>query len=336
MSSNFQIYSLDEITPLLDRRGVIDAVRDALVQHSRGQVQSPMPGQLVFDDVHGDCHIKFGYMSGNPTFAVKIATGFYDNVSLGLPSANGLTLLFDAQTGTPQCLFQDGGMMTAWRTAAATALAAHCLSPVPAPLVGIIGSGLQARMTPKWIAELLPQARFVFFGRDASRTTEAAAANNADIAPSLDALLATADIVVTATAAVTPLFAASRSRPGMHFVALGADGPEKHELPVDLFARAANILTDDHKQCMILSDFGKAVGAGSVRDDADFALGSVLAGDVTLKRQPCDISIVNLTGLAAQDIAIADWFGTRLIGRQARSKVRSPSAAPFVPKRDGL
>lgn len=69
MSVDFSVYTIDEIAPLLDRNGIIDAVRDALIKHSRGQVQSPMPGQLVFDVVQGDCRIKFGHIADSPRFA---------------------------------------------------------------------------------------------------------------------------------------------------------------------------------------------------------------------------------------------------------------------------
>jgi ornithine cyclodeaminase len=251
-------------------------------------------------------------MAGSPSFAVKIATGFYDNVRLGLPSANGVILLFDARTGAPRCLFQDEGWMTAWRTAAATAIAAHCLSPVADPLVGIVGTRLQAQLTPAWISEVLPGARFMITGRNPTRTHRVAAAIDATPVATVNQLLADADIVITATPSAEPLFAASQIRPGMHFVALGADGAEKQELPTDLFPRATHILCDDIQQCAVLSDFGKAVGAGAIGRDRAMSLGAVLGGDVTISRMPDDITIVDLTGLAAQDIAIADWFGTRL------------------------
>ena len=312
MSAGFPIYTIDQIKPLLDRPGVIAAVRDAFIRNARGQVQSPMPGHLLFKEAHGDCHIKYGHMAGSSSFAVKIATGFYDNERLGLPSANGVILLFDARTGAPQCLFQDEGWLTAWRTAAATAIAAHCLSPVADPVVGIVGTGLQAQLAPSWISELLPQARFVITGRDLAGTSTVAAAINATPISTVDQLLAVADIVITATPSAEPLFAASQVRQGTHFVALGADGPEKQELPTDLFARATHVLCDDIQQCAVLSDFGKAVGVGAIRLDHAMALGNVLGGDVTISRKPDHITIVDLSGLAAQDIAIADWFGTLL------------------------
>lgn len=312
MSAGFPVYTIDQIAPLLDRRGVIAVVRESLILHARGDVQSPMPGQLLFEDVRGDCHIKFGHLKGSPSFVVKVATGFSNNAALGLPSGNGLILLFDAQTGVPQCLFQDGGLMTAWRTAAATALAAHCLSPVSAPIVGIIGTGLQARLTPAWISELLPAAHYMMAGRVPARAAEAAATCASTSAASLEEVLSTADIVITATSSSTPLFAASHVRAGTHIVAIGADGPEKQELPTDLFARAAHVVCDDLLQCQQLGEYGKAIHAGAINPGSAVQIGALLDGDIVIARQPGDITIVDLTGVAAQDIAIANLFGAQL------------------------
>ncbi len=291
---------------------MIEVVRNALIKHSAGQVQSPMPGQLVFDNPVGDCHIKFGHIAGESSFAIKVATGFYDNGKCGLPVNNALTLVFDAQTGTPQCLFQDQGWMTAWRTAAATALAAQCLAPRLDARIGMIGTGLQAQLAVEWVAEIMTDARFSLYGRDPARTAEVAARCGATVAPSIKALMSESDIIITATPSAKPLFDAALARPGMHFVGLGADGDEKQELPEALFAQAAHILTDDHRQCMALGDFGRAVRAGAVVERVDISFGKVLSGETRIERHDDDITIVDLTGLAAQDIAIASWFQAKL------------------------
>ncbi len=312
MSSAFPTYTLDQISPLLDRTAIIDAVKDALIKHSAGAVQSPMPGQLIFEEAHGDCHIKYGHVKGGASFAIKIATGFYENGKRGLPVNNGLTLVFDALTGAPQCLFQDQGWMTAWRTAAATALAAHCMAPHMDARVGIIGTGLQAQLSVEWVAQLLPEATFRLYGRDAGCTAQVADACGVGFNSSIESLMAESDIVITATPSATALFDPDLARPGMHFVGLGADGPEKQELPEALFSRATYIITDDHRQCTELSDFGRAVRAGTIAADADIAFGKVLSGETIVKHEPDGISIIDLTGLAVQDIAIASWFRERL------------------------
>lgn len=306
-----KIYTIDDIRPHLNKRAVIDAIRDALIRHSRGEVQSPMPGHLLFEEANGDCHIKYGQMAGSPTFAIKVATGFYDNGKRGLPVNNGLIMVFDAQTGAPVSLFQDEGWLTAWRTAAATALAAHILAPKPDSKVGVLGTGLQGQLAVEWIAELLPAASFALYGRDADQTRAVAADLGIAPSPSAEELLATCDIIVTATPSAHALFDATLARPGMHFVGVGADGPEKQELPEALFARAAIIATDDHNQCVALGDFGRAVRAGQVFETTDQSLGKLLYSGA-VERPNDAITIIDLTGIAAQDIAIANLFAKQL------------------------
>ena len=184
--------------------------------------------------------------------------------------------------------------MTAWRTAAATAIAAHWLSPEENPLIGIIGTGLQAQLTPAWLLELLPEARFIMTGRDMTRTSQIAATSGATPVATTQELLAMADIVIAATPSAVALFDSSHVRQGTHFVALGADGPEKQELPADLFARATHIVCDDVPQCTKLSDFGRAVRVGVVTADDAIPLGRLLSGDQMITHLPDEMSIVSL------------------------------------------
>jgi ornithine cyclodeaminase len=120
------------------------------------------------------------------------------------------------------------------------------------------------------------------------------------------------NVIVTATPAKAPLFDADLVRPGTHLVAMGADSPGKQELPSQLFARAAHILTDDHAQCLDHGDFGNAVRAGLVDENADLMLGHLLSHSVVPSRNPEDITIVDLTGIAAEDIAVAGLFSGML------------------------
>jgi ornithine cyclodeaminase len=321
VSAALDIVGIDALRPLLDRGRVIAAVRQALIWQSEGKVQSPLPGQLLFAEPHGDCHIKYGHVAGSPTFAIKVATGFYDNPRLGLPVNHGLILVFDALTGAPRVLIKDDGWLTAWRTAAATAIAAATLAPATIREVGVVGTGLQASLALEWLPETLGGRSCVVWGRSAAKAAALAATlggagRRVRAVSGLDELLQACDIVVTTTPAEAALFAAARVRPGMHFVGVGADSPGKQELPAGLFARAAHVLTDDHAQCLDHGDFGAAVRAGAVSDTADVMLGSVLSGAIALTRRPGDVTVVDLTGIAVEDIAIADLFSDLL--REAR------------------
>ena len=72
-------------------------------------VELPPPMGLGVPAVEGEVHVKSAHLLGSPIFAVKIATGFYRNVAQGLPSGAGLILVFDARTGFPLALLDDGG-----------------------------------------------------------------------------------------------------------------------------------------------------------------------------------------------------------------------------------
>lgn len=317
MSTAFRVVGIDELRPLLDRKAVIAAVREALIWQAEGKVQSPLPGQLLFPEHNGDCHIKFGHVAGTPTFAIKVATGFYDNPKRGVPANAGLVLVLDATTGMPMTLLKDDGWLTAWRTVAAAALAAAALAPAGARTLGIVGTGQQGALAAEWLPDLLGPLDVVIWGRDVAKAEALAAerravGQRAEPVGTIEALLDVADVVVTTTPSKKALFDAARVRPGTHLLGLGADSPGKQEIPAALFGRAAHVLTDDLAQCLDHGDLHYAVRDGIIDAGRAVMLGHVLSGAVLLERRPDDITIVDLTGIAAEDIAISGLFSRKL------------------------
>lgn len=311
-----RIVGVDELKPRLDRRKVIEATREALILQSEGRVQSPLPGELLFKSPPGDCHIKYGHVEGSPTFAIKVATGFYENPRKGIPGNHGLVMVWDATTGKPLVLFNDEGWLTAWRTAAATAIAAATLAPEVTE-IGIVGPGLQGGLSVDWLSETLGRKPFAIWGRDLSKARKLAAEKSAAgyevrAVERISDLLAACNVIVTATPAQAPLFANDLVKPGTHIVAIGADGTGKQELPTELFRRAAHVLTDDTAQCVDHGDYGAAIRAGHAMKGKDVMLGRVLSGKAPLTRNPADITIADLTGIAAEDIAISGLFSRLL------------------------
>ena len=126
----------------------------------------------------------------------------------------------------------------------------------------------------------------------------------------LKALCGWANVLIATTPSPEPLIRSEWVKPGTHIVALGADNPGKAELDPLLVARCALIATDDHGQCLHHGDFGHAVRAGLVREDADRPLGEMLSATspAPFTRKADMITMVDLTGLAAQDDAIASFF----------------------------
>src|SRR5262245_9983268 len=106
----------------------VAAMRDAFEADGLGRTRVPAVINLEVPGAHGEFHVKTAYIEGVPHVAVKVASGFYDNPSRGLPSGSGLMALFDATTGLPTALLLDNGFLTDIRTAAAGALAADLLA----------------------------------------------------------------------------------------------------------------------------------------------------------------------------------------------------------------
>ena len=143
------VLKLDEIKNLVDIPQLIQDIEAGFVLYSEGRVKVPPVGFLHFDDPPGDVHIKYGYVVGDDYYAVKMASGFYNNPDLGLPASNGLVLLFSQKTGELKLIMLDECWLTDIRTAAAGAAAAKHLAPKTINHIGIVGTGVQAKLQSK-------------------------------------------------------------------------------------------------------------------------------------------------------------------------------------------
>ncbi|MFD7499043.1 ornithine cyclodeaminase family protein [Streptomyces sp. NPDC059832] len=255
-----------------------------------------MPGQR-----HGP-----EWITDTPDFTVKIATDFYRNPAAGLPTNHGLVCVVSARTGQIRTILADQGLLTAWRTAAAGALATHAMARPAAGPVAVFGTGEQARLQVEWLARLRPIDTVLVHGRSQDKAWSLCEELNAlghQARPALADEAAAADMVVTTTPATAPVLQAGDVRAGAHVTGIGTDMPHKNELPPALFARAALIATDDHQQCLDHADFGHAVRAGSTTDTGDTPVGLLL--DRPVERPEGAIKVADFTGLGALDAALA-------------------------------
>ena len=305
-----RLVTLDELRRCFDAAAVMQSVRQAFIGHAHGRYVVAPPGQLLFDDPPGDCHIKYGYAKDGPVYVIKVASGFYDNAKHHVPVNSGVVLVLSRTTGAPLALLQDDGWLTSWRTAAGGALAASLVASRHPEVLGVCGAGHQAELQATWIARELGLREVRIWARKAERAIALAEALSAQglrarACATTDAMLAEARVVVTTTPSSHPLFPASEVRPGTHIVAMGADSPGKQELDPAIFGRARLIVTDDHAQCAHHGDLVHAIAEGIVAPDVDRSLGLLLESPQLVTLAPDDISIVDLTGIPPQDVAMA-------------------------------
>ena len=149
-----KILDLEQIKKVLLNIDIIPAIEAGLRAYSEGNAVIPAVAEMLFDELPGDAHIKYGYLRDDEFYVIKIASDFYDNPTLGLSSSNGLNLLFNQKTGQLKCILLDEGHLTNIRTAAAGAVAAKYLAPKKVERIGILGAGIQAKLQLQYLKNI--------------------------------------------------------------------------------------------------------------------------------------------------------------------------------------
>jgi ornithine cyclodeaminase len=294
-----------EIASVLPQIDLLTAIEEAFIAYSAGDAVIPPVGEMHLEDPPGEVHLKYGHLRGGSHYVVKIASGFYGNPAQGLSSCQGLMLLFDQRTGVPTHVLLDEGRLTDARTAAAGAVAARCLAP-QVQTVGIVGTGIQARLQLRHLEAVTPCREVVVWGRrEQAASTYAADMDGWTVSTTqdLDELVARANLIVTTTPATEPLL--HRVRAGTHITAVGSDTPTKQELAASLVARADVVVADSVAQCRLRGEISQALRAGLLDPTRVVELGDVLAGRAQGRTSEEQVTVADLTGVAVADLAIA-------------------------------
>jgi len=305
------VVPLAEIKTALAAIDPLPLIEEGFAAYSRGEAVVPPVGELVFDEPPGDVHIKYGYIKGGDVYVIKIASGFYDNPRLGLPSGDGLMLVFDQRTGVLEAILLDEGYLTNLRTAVAGAVVAKYLAPRAVRAVGILGAGVQGRMQLEWLRRVRTFSEAVVWGIDED---ELAAYRRDMERPGLairttlraEEVAAAANLIVTCTPSTSPLLEASWIRPGTHITAVGSDTAAKQELDPAILGRADRVVVDSLSQSALRGEVYRAVGAGALSRDRLVELGRVVMDGSLGRSSDEEMTVADLTGVAVQDIQISN------------------------------
>jgi len=315
-----RLVRLPELQALLADFDCIAAMEQAFRAASEGSIVAPPGGELLFDDPAGDAHIKFGYRQESEHYVVKIIAGFYDNAKLGLPGLGGLVLLLSRRTGAPAAILLDEGWLTNLRTAAAGAVAARYLAPTAVRAIGVLGTGVQARMQVEQLQKVTQCRELVAWGRSPANAKAYARdmetrGFRVSIAASPAAVAERANLIVTVTPSMSPLLAKTDIRPGTHITAVGADTAEKTELDPAILAAGDIVAVDKRELALGRGEVGHAVRAELIRADRLVELGEIVADPTRGRQSEEQITVVDLGGTAAQDILMAEAAMAALAAR---------------------
>jgi len=319
------ILRLDEIKRLVDATRLIREIEAGFVFYSEGRVNVPPVGFLHFDEPRGDVHIKYGSVHGDDCYVLKVASAFYDNPKLDLPAGDGLMLVFDQKTGRLQQILLDEGWLTDMRTAAAGAVAAKHLAPRRVDRIGIVGTGVQARLQLELLKEVADCRNCIVWGRDSNKARQMIKDLEAKesvrswgvefaVAEDLQDLVTQCNLIVTTTPSTSPLIRAADVQSGTHITAVGSDDHGKQELDAALLAKADIVVADSVSQCVDHGECCAAIREKRIEQSSVLELGNVIKDPGTGRTRDDQISIADLTGVAVQDIQIAKMVGRAYAG----------------------
>ncbi len=303
-----RIINLVEIKSVLPNVDLMKEIEAGFVAYTRGDVVVPPVGELQFELPPGDVHIKYGYIKNDDVYVIKIASGFPRNSDRGLPNGNGMMLVFNQKTGEPMAILKDEAHLTDVRTAVAGAICAKYLSPKIVNNIGIVGTGLQAKMQLEYLNSIIDCKNVIVWGRrETSLLKYQSEMKNAgfEITTTTDIndVMDNCQLIVTCTSSETPLL--SRVNPGTHITAMGSDTLTKQELVPSILTEADLVVADSKSQCEVRGEIHQALKSNDFSMDDVVELGDIISGKKTGRTSDSQITIADLTGVAVQDIQIS-------------------------------
>ena len=254
---------------------------------------------------------QYGFKSGldvaGGQLGVKAGGYFPGNAARGITNHQSTVYLFDPETGRPTAMV-GGNLLTALRTAAASALSIDRLARRDARVLGILGAGHQAQFQLRAAARVRAFERVVAWNRTLDKLGRLGAVA-AELglpfeAVNLDRLGAEADVIITITSSDRFSLCDAEVRPGTHLSCMGTDTIGKQEVEPALLSRAA-LFTDEVAQSVTIGEAQHAVAAGLADASSITPLGDVLTGRHPGRRSDSEITLYDGTGVGLQDLAVA-------------------------------
>lgn len=293
--------SEEEVEKHLDLEELLRVMESALIDLSSGAAVQPPRGVIA---IPGE-QAWFGSMPVvySDVIGAKLVTVYPANFRRGLNTHQALIQLFDRHAGEPLAVL-GGRTITAWRTAAVSALATRELASADAKVLAILGSGVQARTHLK----MLRMERNFNAVRVWSRTRENAERfaeeTGAEVTTAEEAVSG-ADVIVTVTHSSEPVLRGEWIKPGAHINAVGAVGLHARELD-DTAMNDAFVVVESAEAAM--KESADIVGSGA---PIYCELGELLG-----RRKPKPQgrnTIYKSLGVAVEDIAAARMIYQRVM-----------------------
>jgi ornithine cyclodeaminase/alanine dehydrogenase-like protein (mu-crystallin family) len=291
--------SRTDVERLLDIDSMLDALANALVIFSSGVTSvPPRAGARVGE--RGILGAMPGFVPG-VALEVKLVSVFPGNHHHGLPSHQGLIMVFDEDTGAPLAVM-DGTYITAIRTGGTAAVAARLLARDDASVLAILGAGVQGGSHLETLPRIRDFKEIRVASRDSGKAKALAARHPRAVAvDSFEAAVRGADVVACCTDAREPILRREWLKPGVHVSSVGGTwGPE-----LDASTIAAGRVFVEWRGAATSPPPAGAVELQGLDPKSLTEVGEVLAGTKPGRVSRDEITIYKSTGHAVEDAAAA-------------------------------
>ena len=299
-----------DVEGLLSLPDCIDAVEEIFRLQGEGKV--PAPGILGVKATGGGLHVKAGLLPNSKNYLVaKLNANFPgNNAQFGLPTIQGVIVMFDAENGIPLAIL-DSIDVTIKRTAAASAVAAKYLARPDSSVAMICGCGQQGRAQLRAMHLTLALTKVYAFDLDERAAidlkNEFSSELKIDIESIRDSALAMqkSDVCITCTTANEFFVHKQDVRPGTFIAAVGADDVHKQEIDPALLA-SAKVVADSLDQSCAIGEVHHAIAQSLMRKEDVYAeLCEIVAGQKIGRATADEIIVFDSTGVAIEDAIAA-------------------------------
>jgi ornithine cyclodeaminase len=307
-----KIFRAQEIEQALSMGEAIEVVKDAFVQLSGKQAQSPVRSSLNLGEEGEVALVMPAFLSRSNALGAKLVTVFPQNPRRSLAAVQALVVLFDATSGSPLAVLE-GTQLTRFRTGAATGAATEVLSRPDSKKLALFGAGGQSFFQVKGVLAVRRIERIRIFDPLSDRVNFLLRLLKKELGRDIEfsqavspaQTLEGADIVITATTSSRPVFEGKHLEEGMHINAIGAYKPEMQEVDGETLRRS-RIFVDSVDAC--LEEAGDLIiplkSGGIQKTDILAELGEVLAGKKSGRRDCREITYFKSVGNAVQDVSV--------------------------------
>jgi alanine dehydrogenase len=299
----------EEVKARLDPGRVISAIEEAFRTR---YPQTLLPVRTQMNLAHGVFLVMPSYDRVGHILGMKLVTVL--NASAALDEKLHATyLLLDPDTGQPQCTIA-ARYLTELRTAATSAIATKYLARQDARVLGIFGSGRQARIHLQVLSRVRKFDHYLISGLDVERTREFAQEMAKEIGAPVEsvysrACAAESDVLCTCTTSTSPLFDGNLLRSGTHLNLVGAFRPDTREVD-DATVQRARIIVDTYEGAMaeagdlLIPLKNHLITRSHILSD----LHELVSGKRRVRSNPDEITLFKSVGCALEDLVAAEML----------------------------